>query len=62
MNNGFRKTVDKVAWAGQLEQDSWDTGQLGQDSRDRIDGSGQDIWEQTTGIGQPRPGGLDKSA
>ncbi len=51
--------MDKVAWARQLEQDSWDrtarTGKTGEDRRS------WDISDQTTGTGLPRQVGLDKS-
>ncbi len=51
-------------WAG---QSSWNTrtagtGQPGQDRVVRTGHLGQDIWDQTTGTGQQRQVGPDKSA
>jgi hypothetical protein len=70
MNNGFRKTVDKVAWAGQLEQDSWDrtagAGQPGQDRRVRTGHLGTDNWDRTAETGRTGQvgliGNLDRTA
>ncbi len=47
--------MDKVARAGQLEQDSW-TGQPGQDRQVRPRHLGRDIWDRTTGSRQPKTG------
>ncbi len=46
INNGVRRTVDKVVWAGQLEQDSRD-----RRARTRQPPPGQDISNRTSGTG-----------
>jgi hypothetical protein len=54
-DTGVRRVVNKVTWAGQLEQeDSWDR-------TVREEQTGQDVWDRRTGRRQQRPVGPDKS-
>jgi hypothetical protein len=60
------RTVEVMgAWAGQLEQFSrYRTAGKGQPRKDKRVGTGHlglDIWEQTTGTGQPRQFRQDQS-
>ncbi len=52
-DSGVRRAVDMVAWAGQLEQDSWERKIRAEQNRWIRKGNlEQDIWDWTTGTGQ----------